>query len=145
MVQDLSTLTAYLDGEPMRFQSGDTVLNFNFLAARLGRITPGLEQIKTLGVIFNALFLRHHDGMGTAAAGKLSKLLRLHWVIRNLRMAELFNTSLETLCDRVTTAPDEAVRRVKDTAAGAVLIAALTAAGIGCLIFLPKLLALWGV
>ena len=28
MVQDLSTLTAYLDGEPMRFQSGDTVLNF---------------------------------------------------------------------------------------------------------------------
>ena len=28
MVQDLSTLTAYLDGEPMRFQAGDTVLNF---------------------------------------------------------------------------------------------------------------------
>jgi formate dehydrogenase major subunit len=28
MVQDLSTLTAYLDDEPLRFQSGDTVLNF---------------------------------------------------------------------------------------------------------------------
>lgn len=28
MVQDLSTLTAYIDGEPFRFQQGDTLLNF---------------------------------------------------------------------------------------------------------------------
>jgi formate dehydrogenase major subunit len=28
MVQDISTLTAYLDGEPMRFEAGETVLNF---------------------------------------------------------------------------------------------------------------------
>ncbi|MCX6856231.1 MAG: molybdopterin-dependent oxidoreductase [Verrucomicrobia bacterium] len=28
MVQDLSTLTAFIDGEPFRFQSGDTLLNY---------------------------------------------------------------------------------------------------------------------
>ncbi len=28
MVQDLSTLTAYIDGEPLQFKSGDTLLNF---------------------------------------------------------------------------------------------------------------------
>ena len=28
MVQDLSTLTAFIDGEPYRFDSGDTLLNF---------------------------------------------------------------------------------------------------------------------
>lgn len=28
MVQDLSTLTAYIDGEPLRFQTGDTLLKF---------------------------------------------------------------------------------------------------------------------
>ena len=28
MVQDLATITAYIDGEPQQFESGDTLLNF---------------------------------------------------------------------------------------------------------------------
>lgn len=39
--------------------------------------------------------------------------------------AELFNTALEILCDRVTTEPDEHIRRAKDAAAGAVLVCAI--------------------
>lgn len=39
--------------------------------------------------------------------------------------AELFNTALEILCNRVTTEPDEHIRRAKDTAAGAVLVCAI--------------------
>jgi len=35
MVQDLSQLTAFIDGEPMRFQSGETLLNF--IDRHLGR------------------------------------------------------------------------------------------------------------
>jgi diacylglycerol kinase len=38
---------------------------------------------------------------------------------------ELVNTSLETLCDRVTTDRDEQIRIAKDTAAGGVLLAAI--------------------
>lgn len=53
--------------------------------------------------------------------------------------AELLNTALEVLADRVTQEREEAIRRVKDTAAAAVLLAALAALTVGLLIFLPKL------
>lgn len=41
--------------------------------------------------------------------------------------AEAANTGLEHLCDRVSATPDEAVRKAKDCAAGAVLLAAFGA------------------
>lgn len=50
--------------------------------------------------------------------------------------AELLNTAIEGLCDLVQPAHDERVRRIKDAAAGAVLIAALAAAAVGVLVFL---------
>ncbi|MFN0079648.1 MAG: diacylglycerol kinase family protein [Prosthecobacter sp.] len=53
--------------------------------------------------------------------------------------AELMNTALEVLADRVTQEREEAIRRVKDAAAAAVLVAALAALSVGLLIFLPKL------
>ncbi|MGV3663719.1 MAG: diacylglycerol kinase family protein [Prosthecobacter sp.] len=52
--------------------------------------------------------------------------------------AELLNTALEVLSDRVSTAREEAIRRVKDVAAAAVLVAALAAVVVGLLIFAPK-------
>jgi len=53
--------------------------------------------------------------------------------------AELLNTALEVLADRVTERREEAIRRVKDAAAAAVLVSALAALCVGLLIFLPKL------
>ncbi len=53
--------------------------------------------------------------------------------------AELLNTALEVLADRVTQEREEAIRRVKDAAAAAVLVAAFAALCLGILIFLPKL------
>jgi diacylglycerol kinase (ATP) len=53
--------------------------------------------------------------------------------------AELLNTALEVLADRVSKAREEPIRRVKDTAAAAVLLAALAALAVGLVIFLPKL------
>ncbi len=41
--------------------------------------------------------------------------------------AECVNTALEKLCDRVTDQPDELVKKVKDMAAGAVLVCAAVA------------------
>jgi diacylglycerol kinase (ATP) len=54
-------------------------------------------------------------------------------------MAEAFNTAIEALCDRICIERDVAIGRIKDLAAGAVLIAAITAATIGLLTFLPYL------
>lgn len=54
--------------------------------------------------------------------------------------AELLNTAIEALADRVTKEREEAVRVVKDAAAGAVLAASIAAAVVGGMIFLPRML-----
>lgn len=56
--------------------------------------------------------------------------------------AEAFNTAIEELCDMLRTTHDPHVARIKDLAAGAVLVASIGAAASGYLIFAPRLLAL---
>ena len=56
--------------------------------------------------------------------------------------AELFNSAIETLFRGQDAAVKERSWQSLDIAAGAVLLASITAAVIGCLIFLPKLVAL---
>ena len=53
--------------------------------------------------------------------------------------AELLNTALEVLADRVSKEREDPIRRVKDTAAAAVLVVAIAALGVGLVVFLPKL------
>lgn len=50
---------------------------------------------------------------------------------------EAVNTALEKLCDEVTEERKASIRNIKDIAAGAVLIAAIVAVGIGILVFYP--------
>jgi diacylglycerol kinase (ATP) len=54
--------------------------------------------------------------------------------------AEMLNTAIEKLTDMVSPQINEQAKIVKDLAAGAVLIASLTAFIIGLIIFLPKIL-----
>ncbi len=51
-------------------------------------------------------------------------------------VAEILNTALDVLCDRVHPEEHASIRVVKDVAAGAVLIAAVTALVIGVIVFL---------
>jgi diacylglycerol kinase len=53
--------------------------------------------------------------------------------------AELLNTAIEVLADRVSMEREEPIRRVKDAAAAGVLLAALAAFSVGLIVFLPKL------
>lgn len=53
-------------------------------------------------------------------------------------MAEVFNTALEYLADAVHPEADRGVGMAKDAAAGGVLIAAVAAATVGAIVFLPK-------
>ena len=57
--------------------------------------------------------------------------------------AESFNSAIETLSDRVSSSYDEAVKRTKDIAAGAVLLTAIAAATAGLIIFVPKIINLF--
>ena len=54
-------------------------------------------------------------------------------------MAEIVNTAFEHLCDVVQPEFHISVKTAKDVAAGAVLVAAMAAAIIGVLVFLPYL------
>lgn len=61
--------------------------------------------------------------------GVLARLSAIHWCIVCLCCMlvislELINTGLEALCDRVEPKQDERIRTAKDSAAGAVLVAA---------------------
>ena len=58
--------------------------------------------------------------------------------------AETFNTSIEALSDTLSTEFNQSIKQVKDFAAGAVLIVTLTSIIVGIIIFLPKIMALFG-
>ena len=81
------------------------------------------------------------------SAGLAFRISRGEWVplafaIGIVWIAEAVNTALEALADRISREHDEAIRRAKDVAAGAVLLAAITAAVIGFLVLGPHLWAL---
>lgn len=52
---------------------------------------------------------------------------------------ELFNSAIENLCDLVSREKNEYIKKAKDQAAAAVLIASLVAFIIGLWIFIPKI------
>ena len=58
--------------------------------------------------------------------------------------AEAVNTAVEVLCDILSPNHDPRIKRVKDLAAGAVLLSALGALGVGLLVFVPRLLTVIG-
>ena len=53
-------------------------------------------------------------------------------------MAEAFNSAAEAVCDAVTLDKNPFIKKAKDLAAGAVLIASIAAAVVGALIFFPR-------
>jgi len=65
------------------------------------------------------------------------------WIILAIGLvlvAELLNTAIELLVDLVSPGFNEKAGRVKDVAAGAVIVAAFIAVLIGAIIFIPKLI-----
>lgn len=51
---------------------------------------------------------------------------------------EIINTAIEKLCDFVSVEKHLLIKQIKDLAAAAVLVAAITALAIGLIIFIPK-------
>ena len=82
--------------------------------------------------------------VGVVGAGLLLQISTAEWLwvifaIGFVIVAEMFNSALEILCDTLHPDFHTNIGKVKDLAAGAVLLAALCAAIIGALILLPKL------
>lgn len=68
----------------------------------------------------------------------LTEWLLIIFAIGFVLVAEACNTAIEKLVDLVSPEHNDKAGQVKDMAAGAVLIAAITAAVIGLIIFVPK-------
>lgn len=82
-------------------------------------------------------------------AGTILQISAIEWciciVLFGLVMSlELVNTAVESVVDLVTEERKPLAKVAKDTAAGAVLVAAIMSAIVGLIIFLPKGIALIG-
>ncbi len=80
-------------------------------------------------------------------AGFVFRISLIEWcltifAIGLILAAETFNSAIEQLTDLVQPERDSRAGRIKDVAAGAVLLAAIAAALVGLLIFAPKIFAL---
>lgn len=93
--------------------------------------------------------IRIHTTLACMAVllGILLSVNTMEWIILLLCIglvisAEIANSSIEKLVDIVSPEWNEQAGKVKDMAAGAVLVLALIALIVGGIIFLPKLIAL---
>lgn len=77
--------------------------------------------------------------MGFVFNISLSEWIMIIIVIGMVFLAELFNSSIETIADIVDPDWNPNIKKVKDYAAGAVLIAAIISTMVGGLIFIPKI------
>jgi len=75
-------------------------------------VTLGVNKWEAIAVVFSIVFV---------------------WI------AEMLNTSIEKTMDFISSEKHPQIKQVKDIAAGAVLVAAIAAVIVGCLIFIPKL------
>lgn len=91
--------------------------------------------------------MRIHFGVGILAIafGFVFKIERSEWlalviVIGFVFILEIINTAIETLVDLYTEEYHHLAKVAKDTAAGAVMIAAIMSVCVGLIIFLPKII-----
>lgn len=82
--------------------------------------------------------------LAVIAAGFVFALSRMEWVMLVIAIvavwtAEALNTAFELLCDVASPEFHPLVKQAKDVAAAAVLIAAVGAAAIGAIVFVPHL------
>lgn len=67
------------------------------------------------------------------------EIIALTCAIGIVWVAELFNTAIEKIMDLIYTERNSKIKFIKDLSAAAVLIAAVIAPAIGCIVFIPKL------
>ena len=119
-----------------------------------GKTFSVLARIKSFRYAFSGLWLmlstQHNAWLHliatllVCAAGFVLKVSAEDWrwliaAICLVWVAEALNTAFEYLCDVVSPDFHHAVQKSKDIAAGAVLICAMAAAGIGAVTFWPYL------
>jgi len=112
------------------------------------------KRWKSFGYAFNGLkilFAEEHNSRIHLVAAVLAialgwtlRLSLIEWVAISLVIgavfaAELFNSAIENLADHLAPQKHEKIKKVKDMAAAAVLVCAITGVAVACFVFLPKI------
>lgn len=118
------------------------VLSIKRLKKSFGYAFKGIDD-----VISNEPNMKIHASVAilVVITAFLLKISMIEWIILVLLIglvlaAEVINTTIENLVDMYTKEYNEKAKVVKDTAAGTVLILAITAAIIGLMILVPKII-----
>ncbi|MEM9686036.1 MAG: diacylglycerol kinase family protein [Bacteroidota bacterium] len=113
------------------------------------------DRFKSIGIAFKGLYLliRTESNIKVQLAiGSLVTLIGLsvglsptEWILQTFAIAlvmsaEGLNTAVEKIADVIHPDHNTAIGFIKDIAAGAVLITALAAIVVGCIIYIPKLM-----
>ena len=80
---------------------------------------------------------------GVAFGISTTEWIAVTFAIGTVLAAEAVNSSIEAIADFVSPGYNEAIKRTKDLAAGAVLIIAIAAAIVGLIIFVPKIMEIF--
>jgi len=73
---------------------------------------------------------------------KLIEWCLIFFAIGLVFTAEILNSAIELICNKITIENDNLIEKIKDLSAAAVLVSSITAAIIGLIIFVPYLLIL---
>jgi diacylglycerol kinase len=116
-----------------------------------------IKRIKSFGFAFNGLKIlikeEHNSRIHLFAvfcvlvAGFFFKLSANEWIavvfaIGFVISLEILNSAIENIADFISPEKHYLIKKIKDLAAAAVLISAITAMITGLIVFLPKILAL---
>jgi len=121
--------------QPEKFSIRSRIKSFSYALAGLRQFVlrehnARVHVAATVGVIIVALVI----GVTHTEAAILAIVTGLVWV------AEILNTCIEHLADHITKERHPEIMIIKDLAAGAVLIAAITAVIVALFIFIPKII-----
>jgi diacylglycerol kinase (ATP) len=121
--------------QPEKFSIRSRIRSFGFALAGLRQFisrehNARIHLVATAGVILASVLL-HVTRMEAAI---------LAIVTGGVWIAEILNTCVERLADLVTKERHPGIKIIKDLAAGAVLVAAITAVIVALFIFIPKFL-----
>lgn len=116
-----------------------------FITNRIKSVTYAIKGIILLVTTETNLKIQAFAGVAVTIAGFVFHLTTTEWILQTLTIAlvmatEGINTAIEKLADFIHPEHHTKIGFIKDIAAGAVLITALAALIIGCLIYIPKFL-----
>lgn len=116
------------------------------------------KRFKSFGYAFNGLkilFKEEHNArihllatiivIGLAWFFKISSLewIAILFAVGFVIVTEILNTAIENVSDFISPEKHDAIKKIKDLSAGAVLISSIIALVIGVIVFIPKCLNLF--